>query len=250
MKNMVRIPALILLIFLIHSCKKDVGYTGKTGTVNDIDGNTYKTIGIGSQIWMAENLKTTKYTNGDSLGTTAPLTLDISGEGTPKYQWIYDGDENNVTTYGRLYTWYAVADSRNVCPTGWHVPNRAEWTTLINYLINNGYGYECYTAKRDGIAKSMAAKIIWNFSPETNGINAVGHLVETNNSSGFTALPSGNRVNNGTFNFIIFQCGFWSTTETDAINAYAPYMYYSMCDVERYSYNKQNGLSVRCLKDN
>ena len=71
-------------------------HTGETGTVEDADGNVYQTIGIGSQIWMAENLKTTRYRNGDLIGTTTPSTFDISGESTPKYQWAYDGDESNV----------------------------------------------------------------------------------------------------------------------------------------------------------
>ena len=67
---------------------------------------------------MVENLKTTKYLNGDLIGTTAPDTLDISGESTPKYQWAYEGNESNVMAYGRLYTWYAATDSRGICPTG------------------------------------------------------------------------------------------------------------------------------------
>ena len=95
----------------------------------------------GSQVWMVENLKTTIYRNGDLVGTTTPATLDITSENTPEYQWAYDGIESNVVTYGRLYTWYAVTDSRNICPTGWHFPSDAVWITLIDYLKNNGYGY-------------------------------------------------------------------------------------------------------------
>ena len=98
-------------------------------------------IPVGSQVWMAENLKTTMYRNGDLVGTTTPATLDITSENIPKYQWAYDGIESNVATYDRLYTWYAVTDSRNICPTGWHVPSDAVWITLIDYLKNNGYGY-------------------------------------------------------------------------------------------------------------
>jgi hypothetical protein len=112
-------------------------YTGKKGTVEDADGNIYQTIGIGSQIWMAENLKTTRYRNGDLIGTTTPSTLDISGETAPKYQWAYDGDESNVVNYGRLYTWYTVTESRNVCPIEWHVPSDSEWAILTDYILNN-----------------------------------------------------------------------------------------------------------------
>src|SRR5512133_2727329 len=110
-------------------------------SVKDIDGNVYQTITIGTQVWMVENLKTTKYRNGDLIGTTTPASLVIEGESAPKYQWAYDGNESNVAIHGRLYTWYVATDSRNVCPTGWHVPSDAEWTVLTDYLIKNGHSY-------------------------------------------------------------------------------------------------------------
>jgi uncharacterized protein (TIGR02145 family) len=102
--------------------------------VTDIDGNTYRTVTIGSQVWMAEDLRTTRYRNGDLIGTTSPSTLDISGESAPKYQWAYAGDEGNVATYGRLYTWHASTDNRSIAPVGWHVPTDAEWVTLTEFL--------------------------------------------------------------------------------------------------------------------
>ena len=83
---------------------------------------------------MAANLKTTRYLNSDLIGTTALATKDISVENEPKYQWAYAGDESNVSTFGRLYTWHAITDSRKVCLTGWHVPTDSEWTTLTTYL--------------------------------------------------------------------------------------------------------------------
>ena len=96
---------------------EDVTFTTlSSNTVSDAEGNIYNIIGIGTQVWMAENLKTTRYRNGDLIGTTTSADLDITAEDTPKYQWAYNGNESNVATYGRLYTWYAVTDSRNVCP--------------------------------------------------------------------------------------------------------------------------------------
>ena len=101
------------------------------GSVTDIDGNVYNTVTKGTQEWMAENLKTTKYDNGDLIATTlADITLEVN----PKYQWAYDNDEANVATYGRLYTWDAITDGRSVCPTGWHVPTDADFTTLTTFL--------------------------------------------------------------------------------------------------------------------
>ena len=87
----------------------------------DVDGYNYPVVQIGTQLWMAENLKTTKYRNGDPIGTTTPANKDITTETEPKYQWAYNGDENNVTKYGRLYTWYAMADTRNLSPEGCRV---------------------------------------------------------------------------------------------------------------------------------
>ena len=117
------------------SVTMEIEITGNL-TISDIDGNVYKIIKLGDQWWMAENLKVTKYSNGDLIGTTIPATLDILGESTPKYQWAYDGNENNVSTYGRLYSWYAATDNRNVCPAGWHVPGDSEWTILTDYLLH------------------------------------------------------------------------------------------------------------------
>lgn len=106
--------------------------------MKDIDGNVYPIITIGTQVWMAENLKTTRYCNGDLIGTTTPATLDIESESAPEYQWAYDGNESNVTTYGRIYTWYVANDSRNVCPAGWHIPSDAEWTDLTGFTALPG----------------------------------------------------------------------------------------------------------------
>ena len=219
-------------------------FTGITGTVNDIDGNSYKTIGIGSQMWMAENLKTTKYSNGDLIGTTTPATKDIQSENTPKYQWSYEGIESNVATYGRLYTWYVVTDSRNVCSTGWHIPTDAEWTTLTDYLTNNGYGYG---GSGNDIGKSMAATSTWF----TNGIaGTVGNDLASNNSSGFTALPSGYRNWDGNFYYIGKFSYMWQAKEWDVPNANVLGISYDFGTAAKTYFYKIDGMSVRCLRDN
>jgi uncharacterized protein (TIGR02145 family) len=211
--------------------------------ITDIDNNVYKIVTIGMQVWMAENLKTTKYRNGDLIGTTSPATLDISGESTPKYQWAYNGNESNVATYGRLYTWYAATDSRNVCPTGWHIPTDAEWTTLTDYLTNNSYGYG---GSGNQIAKSIASTSGWS-SSSTAG--SIGNIQENNNSSGFTALPGGYRYFSGSFSSIGSYSYWWSSSEFDATYAWFRYIYFNSGNVIRYYYNKQFGYSVRCIKD-
>lgn len=212
--------------------------------LTDVDGNAYNVIKIGDQIWMAENLRTTKYRNGESIETTTPATLDISGEVSPKYQWAYNGDESNVTTLGRLYTWYAMSDSRNVCPSGWHVPTDSEWTILTEYLTNNGSGYQ---GSGSDIGKSMAAISGWRTDPTAGN---VGNDQGSNNSSGFTALPGGSRWPNGNFVYI-GDDGYWWCSSVYPVSA-GRYMNFYSNSVSRSIGSGPiggAGSSVRCLKD-
>ncbi|MCJ7446061.1 MAG: fibrobacter succinogenes major paralogous domain-containing protein [Bacteroidales bacterium] len=202
--------------------------TIQTG-VRDVDSNTYKVILMGTQFWMAENLKTTRYGNGDLIGTTTPATRNISGDTSPMYQWAYGGNESNAATYGRLYTWYAITDSRNICPTGWHVPTGDEWRTLIMYL--KGLDVAAGKLKETGTTH-------WT-SPNTGATN----------ETGFTALPGGYRNPSGTFSLIGDSGFLWTTTEYGATNAYSYYMSYSSNDLGVIHESKKSGYSVRCLKD-
>jgi len=197
--------------------------------VTDIDGNIYSTVKIGIQVWMIENLKTTKYSNGDLIGTTSPATLLITAENTPKYQWAYSGDESSVATYGRLYTWFTVMDTRGVCPTGWHIANDAEWTTLTTIL--GGESISDDKLKETGT-------IHW-LSPNSGSTN----------SSGFTALPGGSRYLDGTFNHIGVDCVWWSATEASTIDGWYRRLDNGNARVGRYADYKWVGLSVRCIKD-
>jgi uncharacterized protein (TIGR02145 family) len=219
-----------------------------TYILSDIEGNQYNVVKIGTQVWMKENLKTTKYSTGELIGTTTPATLDISGETAPKYQWAYAGNESNVATHGRLYTWYAVTDSRNVCPTGWHMPTDAEWTILENYLIANGYNYDG-TTSGNKYAKAMASTTLWTTSTIPGAVGNTDYPAKRN-ATGFTAFPSGDRFYNGTFGGILIRCTWWSATESDAANAWIRSLGYGDYDVYRGSNGtKKYGLSVRCLKD-
>jgi len=223
MKSRISVSGVILIIILIQSCKKEVD-----NTIKDIDGNLYNNaVTIGTQVWMVENLRTTKYNNGDSIGTT---TSDIANESTPKYQWAYDGDESNAATYGRLYTWYAVADSRNVCPTGWHVPTDDDWTTLTTFL--GGEDVAGGKLKETGTSHWLA--------PSTG----------VTNESNFTALPGGYRNFDGTFGYLPSRGFWWSSTEHSTSLGYYRTMSSIFYFVGRDGTNKQFGFSVRCLKDN
>ncbi|MDA3890605.1 MAG: FISUMP domain-containing protein [Salinivirgaceae bacterium] len=212
---------------------KDIIYdemlnAGMNGIVKDTDGNTYKTIKTGAQVWMAENLKTTHYANGDAIldGTGVG---DISGETEPEYWFAYDDDLNNIATYGRLYTWHTVTDSRNVCPDDWHIPTDAEWTTLIDYL--GGISVAGGKLKETGITH-------WT-TPNTDATN----------ETGFTALPGGGRNYLGSYHNIWDLGQWWSATEDDAANAWYRPMIYQNGRVGRYSLFKEFGFAVRCVKD-
>ena len=179
---------------------------------------------------MVENLKTTKYRNGDLIGTTTPDTLDITSEPTPKYQWPPNGDESNVATYGRLYTWYAIADPRNVCPSGWHIPSMEEWETLKSFL--GGDDIAGGKLKETGTTHWL--------SPNTGATN----------ETGFTALPSGYRgISFGGFGTISY---WWTSTTVQgldwtAVSAGTNNEGTSLILETNY---KNSGWSVRCIKDN
>jgi uncharacterized protein (TIGR02145 family) len=222
MISRIKVSGVILLIVLIQSCKKETD-----NSITDSDGNVYNnTVTIGTQVWMTENLKTAKYSNGDSIGTT---TLDISNESAPKYQWAYNADERMVATYGRLYTWYAVTDSRNICPTGWHVPTDEDWTTLTTFL---------------GGEEIAGGKL-----KETGTAHWLIPNAEATNETHFTALPGGYRYITGTFGYLGNKGFWWSSTEHSAPLGYFRTISSIFGFVNGDGTNKQYGFSVRCIKD-
>ncbi len=205
----------------------EVCNSGGTGnTVTDIDGNVYNTVTIGTQVWMKENLKVSKYKNGDVI----PTNLDSAAwYTTPSGAFaIYNNDAANNTIYGKLYNWYAVADPRGLCPAGWHVPSDAEWTTLENFLGDRSVAG----------GKMKAVSSLWQ-SPNTGATN----------ESGFSGLPGGLRLNFGAYNFIGYYGLWWSSTEYSSAYAWSRLLNYDGGYSDRNNLLKQNGFSVRCLRD-
>jgi uncharacterized protein (TIGR02145 family) len=232
------------------------------GSVKDIDNNTYKTIQIGRQIWMAENLRTTKYSDGSNI----PIVTDImewennENNGNPLQQpmmcW-YDNDQTKYTTnkFGALYNWYAINPStngnKNVCPTGWHVPNDAEWDDLIMFL--------------DPLYKPTASPYVDQITTAGRKMKSTGtqYWLSPNkgatNSSGFSGLPGGNRNPDGQF-YDIGQLGeWWSSTEYKREDLGIPgvrnndmalsrYLANENDEVYRTDYAMSCGLSVRCIR--
>ena len=213
--------------------------------VADADGNIYSTVRIGSQVWMGENLKTKIYKDG----TAIPLVADSipwSRLKTPGYCWFDNDEASYKNTYGAMYNWHAV-NTGKLCPAGWHVPTDAEWTTLVNYLVANGFNYDG-TTTGNKIAKSLASTTLWR-SSSTPGAVGNTDYPDKRNMTGFTVFPGGWRHGNGAFYGIGFYSYLWSGTEYNALNAWYHYLSYSSIWVDRQDSFKEYGFSVRCLRD-
>ena len=197
-----------------------------TGTVQDVDGNIYNTVEIGGLTWMMENLKTSRYRNGDKI---IYFSTHIEQSVFPGY-YYYDNNQENNETYGKLYNWFAVSDPRNIAPEGWHVATDAEWTKLTDFIGG----------------PSQIKKLV-----ETGNSHWLRYLNATN-ETGFTALPGGGLIL-GDFYNIGYTARWWtSTEETPGYSGYA--MHRSMTPdvvekIYRIPYEKTSGMSVRCVKD-
>jgi len=196
--------------------------------MKDVDGITYRTVKIGTQLWMAENLKVTHYRNGDLI------------------RYVRDNDRWHLRTdgaccaykhdmklsespYGLLYNWYVVNDSRGLAPEGWHIPSDEEWQTLVDYLGGNSIG--------GGKMK------------ESGTNHWLSSNAEATNESSFSALSGGYRVSNGNFFGMDYYADFWSSTEYSSGSAWYRHLFYNYSGVYRGYGNKRYGFSIRCVKD-
>jgi uncharacterized protein (TIGR02145 family) len=197
-------------------------------SISDYDGNVYSTVQIGEQIWMAENLKTTRFNDGSVI----PLVTDNTAWSiltSSAYCWYNNNEATYKNPYGALYTWYAVKTNK-LCPAGWSIPTDAEWTTLTSYL--GGEDEAGGQLKETGYTH-------WN-SPNTGATN----------ETYFTALPGGHRYRlNGTFYDINRYGYWWSSSEDETQTAWGRNIYYDASNVYRDYYFKNEGFSVRCIKD-
>lgn len=197
------------------------------GSLADIDGNVYRTIQIGTQVWMAENLKTTKYNDGASIPLKTD-NLEWIYLATPGYCWFNNELTTYKNTYGALYNWYTV-NTAKLCPVGWHVPTDSEWIILTTYL--GGVIIAGDKLKEAGTSH-------WNW-----------YLSAGTNSSGYTALPGGHRGDNGQFYSIFTYGWWWSSSEYSISNAWSRTMYCNAGDVLKSDMSKRSAFSIRCLKD-
>jgi len=201
-------------------------FSANSGTFIDArDGEVYKWVKIGTQIWMAENLNATKYKDG----TYIPVVKDDSSWASLKTgaYCFYKNDIANKTIYGALYNWYAV-NTGMLCPMGWHVPDDSEWKSLIKYL---------------GGEDVAGGKL-----KETGTTHWLSPNIGATNTSGFSTLPGGLRIFNGSFMNVTYQGDWWSTMESSTSGAWGMVLGNSS-SVDPGNYPKVTGLSVRCMRN-
>jgi len=224
---------------------QDKTITFSFASCTDGDNKNYPVVKIGTQVWMAENLRTTKYRDGV---TSIPLVEDNNTWmylTTPAYCWFMN-NESTYGVHGVLYNWYVV-NTGNLCPSGWHVPSDAEWTTLQDYLIATGYNYDG-TTSGNKIAKAMSATTRWSPSSVAGSPGNTDYPGKRN-ASGFSAFASGYRISTGTFSAIGTHSYWWSSTPEGSSYAYHRLIQYNTVDITRFNYNRKMGMYVRCIKD-
>jgi uncharacterized protein (TIGR02145 family) len=210
-----------------------------TDTVVDIDGNVYHTVTIGTQTWMVENLKVTRYSNGDTI-SNVPDASQWTALTTGAYS-NFQNDPSQSDIFGRLYNWYVINDERKIAPEGWHVPGDSEWNILENYLDKS---VDTTLAGSRGTDIGCQLKEIgfahWTASGK-----------EGNNTSGFTALPGGmRRSSSGEFGKPGEYAHWWTSTPHPEAGAWCRDLYYKSCQVGRGNALLASGFSIRCIKDN
>jgi uncharacterized protein (TIGR02145 family) len=200
------------------------------GSMTDQQGNVYKTIVIGNQEWMAENLKTSIYRNGEPIATNLTFQEWLNSAITQIGAWaFYYNNSQYDCPYGKLYNWYAVSDPRHVCPSGWHEPTDGEWTTLTDYL-----GGESVAG-----GKMKSTGLQYWISPNTDATN----------ESGFSGLPGGSRFSLGEFSNIGLNGMWWSSSENAIAYGWDRSLNYEDANAVRFPPNKTNGSFVRCVRD-
>lgn len=233
----------------VHGCDSLVSLvlTVGNGFTDQRDGNSYCTITIGDQVWMAENLRylpSVYRSNQESYTESRYYVYDYQGNNVEEAKDTY-----NYNEYGVLYNNIA---AQTACPAGWHLPSDSEWTELEIYLENHGYNFDGYIDSDNDrnthnvIGKSMASQSNWTVSDISN---SPGRLQQKNNSSGFNGKPAGWKHLNGLFKHINESAAWWATGYYENGNGWDRYLYFSRAHCTRSHNNKHIGLSIRCIQD-
>ena len=244
--GMKKLSLLLLIVPVLGYGQGEQRYADDTAT--DQDGNTFELIKYGTQDWAIENAEVVNYRDGTEIPQVADST---EWSNLTTGAWCYYANDLGE---GKIYNWYAVAGihdndpntpNKEFAPEGWHLPSDAEWTTLENYLIDNGYNYDGTTTENK-IAKSMASITGWDNSTQ---VGAIGNDQSLNNSSGFNAFPEGYRNYEASFKFKGEFAIFWNSTEFNSSSAMFNNLNGSDIFLDGNSNSKTLGFSVRFLKD-
>ena len=223
---------------LLADCNGTASETGSNGCADEnavtFDGHDYELVEIGDQCWFAENLQTERYANGDLL--EGDLSDGEWSSTTSGAQAVRNNDDSNLPSRGRLYNWFAVVDTRGLCPSGWHVPTDTEWMALELQLGMPQSEVEADGSR--GTDEGQTLKSSASDSPPWNG----------NNSTGFSAFPGGKRSDGGTYSYGTTDCFIWTKSTLDGNSAWLRDLD-GDSHIERYAYPYRNGFSVRCVKD-
>jgi uncharacterized protein (TIGR02145 family) len=244
-KNLFRTVVLnlvVAIVFVSGGCKDpdEAKPAAETGTVTDIDGNIYKTVKIGDQWWMAENLEVKTFRNGNPVANVTD-SADWVSRLTGAYS-VYENGNTQTKAPGILYNWHAVADPAGLAPEGWHIPSDDEWKKLEQYL-----GMSTSESDRSGWRGTNEGQKLKVESPE--GWTPYGD-VWSGNESGFTALAGSCRLANATYGQPgLFSTGFWWTSTDQGTEAWYRYLDYKNTNIFRSHESKNYGFSVRCVKD-
>jgi uncharacterized protein (TIGR02145 family) len=217
--------------------------------VSDIDGNTYKTVQIGTQVWMAENLKTAKYNDGTMIPN---ITDDNLWSNLTSGAWVYfNNDASYNNNYGKLYNWYAVSKTtngkKNICPKGWHVPTDSDWNKLVKF-IDSGADTSMSLAQSPTAGVKLKSKATNTLLYKYIGWNIMTPASPATDDYGFSALPAGLRDQAGYFSDLRDRVFFWSATDSGGGPWYRK-MENNADGFYRDTFWKWGGFSVRCLKD-
>lgn len=208
-------------IFLISIC------SFSQNKVTDVSGNIYKTVKIGTQIWMAENLSVSTFRNGDPIREITSYEEWLSANNSGKPAWCYYEFNSKNSGFGKLYNWFAVNDPRGLAPKGYHIPKDSEWTLLENFLNKNG------TACNE--LKSV-----------TGWVDMNGNNISGTNDSGFNSIPSGALYADGNFVSLGEEAYYWTSTVEDDVTSWYRYVNETITRAWNFHYAH---LSIRCIKD-
>jgi uncharacterized protein (TIGR02145 family) len=224
-----------IILGVSYSCNNedDLQYDLNPGTLTDIDGNTYRTVIIGTSEWMAENLKVTNYNDGRPIGNPGKNNAAWESNSTGAYSWYNNDEPGHKDKYGALYNWHAV-NTGKLCPAGWRVPHDEQWTGVNKYLLTKtGSGLDDYSETSPTPENILTS----DFNPVQGGAR-------------FSGLPGGaGKSGNGYFYYIDKSARWWTSTEHSAANAIYRSLYPESPNIYRSQNSKETGFSVRCYRE-